>query len=244
MIKKISFIKNVSLASALIISFSTLGYAKVPLRDLHGFGYLAGTGAGLSIDAFKVTQNLSSNIVGTSLQPGTENILGGNFSAKLGVAYFPKQTKLGTFGLEGVLGIGARIMDYTISKVDAGTLLSPKYFLDIKALHLFGNDGVQFGYMLGVGLAYSNYFMFKTKNVNIKNGIKDYNPALNALLSPKNSDTLKGSLSPTISIGLLTVINRTMLSLEYKEYFNSYVGFSSDITLNYAYYFGGYKKTY
>ncbi|PAF44584.1 hypothetical protein [Helicobacter sp. 11S02629-2] len=100
---------------------------------------------------------------------------------------------------------------------------------------LLGSPNFKLGYKLGAGLTYTNYFMHKTGKVSLKNTQARDNSNLDSLLS--QGGNIKGTLNPTLSAGLVMLIHGVnALSLEYKHYFNSYVGFSSDISLNYTYY--------
>ncbi|PAF47616.1 hypothetical protein BKH43_08175 [Helicobacter sp. 13S00401-1] len=136
---------------------------------------------------------------------------------------------------------------------------TPEYSLGLNLIQIFGKNKIRFGYSLGAGVAFIdpkvtalNY----PQNVTLRGSaipITKFNPNLIAIFDPNSAiagvgfstvpvdvfpvQTIKAV--PIVSFGLLTMIDaHHKISLEYKYYINSYIDYSSTLSLNYAYYFG------
>ncbi|PAF47615.1 hypothetical protein BKH43_08170 [Helicobacter sp. 13S00401-1] len=263
MIKKILFASSliISLTSLGLAKDASLDVKKESVDRLQGFGIMAGVGGGLAIDAFTLTSDFAQN----GFKPGTRAVYGGSVGLKLGVSYFSKQNFLGgSLGLEATLNVGTRIVHYELDDINIAKLTSPEYSLELNFLQVFGSNKLKFGYSLGAGVAFMDPYANRTGEGSVpprtstsNNKPIEFNGNLITIFDPTIlrgvfstqapasynpiTDTIGFSpekVTPTITLGLVSIIDtHHKVSIEFKNYINSYVGFSSNVTLNYAYYF-------
>ncbi|WP_172402362.1 hypothetical protein, partial [Helicobacter sp. 13S00401-1] len=133
--------------------------------------------------------------------------------------------KTSTLGLQTTISMGANSLGSTSS-------FNPQYSVNldfIQAFKLKTTTYFKLGYIAGIGLA-------------IRTNEKS-NETSNTTLSTTNEARLSTpSILPTLKAGLIAFFGKHQaVSLEYQYYFrNTVQGMaSSDISLNYTYYFGG-----
>ncbi|PAF45487.1 hypothetical protein [Helicobacter sp. 11S02629-2] len=160
--------------------------------------------------------------INVSNNPNSPSSAGLDMNLKIGGAYFaPGNSSYVGFMATG--GVGA-------SNLTSVTTYAPQYFIVLTFMQLFdiGDGTVKIGYLLGTGIS-------------VRSLDSNNNAGRGSIARQQAGVDEPASIMPTAKFGVINFIkNNQSVSAEFQYYFvnsNSLLP-GSDITLNYAYYFG------